>query len=78
MALNFIFKSLWQNIQFSSKKKFDTIKTSGLLEHLSIPNQHWEEISMDFIIGLPMFEWKSVIIVVVDRITKYAHFWHKT
>ena len=29
---------------------------------------------MDFIIGLPKSEGKSVIMVVVDRITKYAHF----
>jgi len=29
---------------------------------------------MDFIIGLPKSEGKSVIMVLVDRITKYAHF----
>ena len=29
---------------------------------------------MDFITGLPMSEGKSVIMVVVDRITNYAHF----
>jgi len=29
---------------------------------------------MDFNIGLPKSEGKSVIMVVVDRITKYAHF----
>ena len=29
---------------------------------------------MDFITGLPKFEGKSVIKVVVDRLTKYAHF----
>ena len=29
---------------------------------------------MDFITGLPKFEGKSVIMVLVDRITKYAHF----
>ena len=29
---------------------------------------------MDFIIGLPKFEGKSVIMVLVDRITKYAQF----
>ena len=29
---------------------------------------------MDFITGLPKSEGKSVIMVVVDRITKYAHF----
>jgi hypothetical protein len=29
---------------------------------------------MDFITGLPNFEGKSVIMVIVDRLTKYAHF----
>ncbi len=29
---------------------------------------------MDFIIGLPKSEGKSVIMVVVERLTKYAHF----
>jgi hypothetical protein len=29
---------------------------------------------MDFITGLPKSEGKSVIMVIVDRLTKYAHF----
>ena len=56
------------------ENKVETIKTSGLLQPLSTPSQHWEEVSMDFITGLPKSEGKSVITVVVDRLTKYAHF----
>ena len=52
----------------------ETINTPGLLQPLSIPSQRWEYISMDFITGLPKSEGKNVIMVVVDRITKYAHF----
>jgi hypothetical protein len=29
---------------------------------------------MDFITGLPKSEGKSVIMVIVDRLTKYTHF----
>ena len=29
---------------------------------------------MDFITGLPKFEGNIVIMVIVDRLTKYAHF----
>ena len=52
----------------------ETIKTPGLLQPLAIPSQHWEEFSMDFIIGLAKSEGKSVIMMIIDRLTKYAHF----
>jgi hypothetical protein len=56
------------------QNKVETIKTPGLVQPLSIPSQQWEEVSVDFIIGLPKSEGKSVIMVIVDRLTKYAHF----
>jgi hypothetical protein len=56
------------------QNKVETIKTPGLLQPLSIPSQRWEEVSMDFITRLPKSEGKSVIMVIVDRLTKYAHF----
>jgi hypothetical protein len=46
----------------------------GLLKPLAIPNQCWEEVSMDFITSLPKSEGNTVIMVVVDRLKKYAHF----
>jgi hypothetical protein len=45
------------------QNKVETIKTPGLLQPLSIPSQCWEEVSMDFITGLPKSEGKSVIMV---------------
>ena len=56
------------------QNKFETIKTPSILQPLSIPSQRWEEISVDFITILLKSEGKSVIMVVVDRLTKYAHF----
>jgi hypothetical protein len=34
----------------------------------------WADIAMDFMEGLPRVNWKSVILIVVDRFSKYAHF----
>jgi hypothetical protein len=56
------------------ENKVETIKTPCLLQPLCIQSQRWEEVSMDFITGLPKSEGKSVIMVIVDRLTKYTHF----
>ena len=45
------------------------------LQPLEIPEWKWEEIGMDFITGLPMTpKRKDMIWVIVDRLTKSAHF----
>jgi hypothetical protein len=54
------------------KNKVETIKTPGILQPLAIPSQPWEELSMYFITGLPKTEGESVIMVIVDRLTKYT------
>jgi hypothetical protein len=56
------------------QNKVETMKTPGLLQPLSIPSQRWEEVSMDFITGLPKSKGKSVIMVIVDRLTNYTDF----
>jgi hypothetical protein len=48
---------------------------AGLLQHLKIPEWKWEEIRMDFIVGLPRTQaGYDSIWVIVDRLTKVAHF----
>jgi hypothetical protein len=47
----------------------------GLLHPLSIPEKKWEVITIDFIIGLPRMNKKhDSIMVVVEKLTKAAHF----
>jgi hypothetical protein len=48
---------------------------AGPLQPLPIPEWKWEEIGMDFITVLPMTSKKNDMIwVIVDRLTKSAHF----
>ena len=54
--------------------KGETIKSPSTLQLLLIPPVIWKDISMDFITGLPKSGNKSIIMVVVDRLSKYAHF----
>lgn len=48
-------------------------KPIGLLQPLPMPTAIWEDLSMDFITGPLAVKDKSVIVVVVDRLTKYCH-----
>jgi hypothetical protein len=50
-------------------------RPAGLLQPLQVPEWKWEEIGMDFIVGLPHTrDGYDSIWVIVDRLTKVAHF----
>jgi hypothetical protein len=50
-------------------------KLARLLQPLKVPEWKWEEIGMDFIVGLPRTPaGYDSIWVIVDRLTKVAHF----
>ena len=57
-----------------SENNMEHTYPAGLLHPFPVPAQKWESISMDFIIGLPKVFGKDCIFVVVDRLTKFAHF----
>lgn len=58
-----------RNCNVCQKCKADIQAYPGLLQPLPIPENVWEEVNMDFI-----EEGKEVIMVVVDRLSKYVHF----
>lgn len=50
-------------------------KPSGTLQSLPIPDWKWEGIAMDFVTGFPRSQQgHDCIWVVIDRLTKSAHF----
>ena len=55
------------------KNKHENVDTSGLLQPLPIPHAPFIDINMDFIEGLPKSKGNDVIMVVVERLSKYAH-----
>lgn len=54
--------------------KAERRRSAGLLKPLQIPERPWESVSMDFITCLPPSGEFTGVFVVVDRLTKYAHF----
>jgi hypothetical protein len=55
--------------------KANYMKHGGLLQPLSITEWKWDNISMDFIVGLPLTAHRfDLIWVIVDRLSKSAHF----
>ena len=54
--------------------KCDKKKAAGLLQPLPIPERPFESISMDFVVSFPKVDDMWLVLVVVDRFSKYAVF----
>ena len=49
--------------------------SGGLTQVIDVSTWKWEDINMDFVVGLPRTQRQNISIwVIVDRLTKSAHF----
>lgn len=72
-------KSYVRNYAICQRNKYGNSTSPWLLQPIPIPNGFLEDISLDFIEGLPASHGKQVILVVIDKLSKYAHFyWSQT
>jgi hypothetical protein len=56
------------------RNKTKNLKPAGALQPLPIPSKVWVDISMDFIKGLPLSKGYNVIMMIVDKFSKYSNF----
>ena len=56
------------------KNKIARHQSYRLLQEIQAPEYPWQWITMDYITGLPDSRGCDAILVIVDRLTKYAHF----
>jgi len=63
-----------QQCSICQQAKVEHVKSPGLLQPLPIPTAPWTVVSLDFIEGLPLSNKKNVILAVIDKFNKYAHF----
>ena len=56
------------------RNKTEHLHPASLLQLLKVPSMVWSDISMDFVEGFPKVGGKSVVLTVVDRFSKMAHF----
>ena len=63
-----------QHCDICKQAKAERVPYPELLHALPVPRGLLQDITMDFIKGLPRSEGKDTIMVIVDRFTKYGHF----
>ncbi|KAI2647019.1 Transposon Tf2-9 polyprotein [Labeo rohita] len=57
-----------------AQSKSSNSPPAGLLRPLPIPSRPWSHVALDFVSGLPSSAGNTVILTVIDRFSKAAHF----
>ena len=55
------------------RSKDSKFKKQGVLRPLLVPGQRWQDISIDFVIGIPVVKNVNAICNIVDRFSKKRH-----
>jgi transposase InsO family protein len=63
-----------ESCSICKQAKSEHTKYPGLLQPLEVPDQAWQVVTLDFVEGLPCSGGYNCILVVVDKMTRYAHF----
>jgi len=67
-------KQYVKNCDIDQRTKVVRHAPYGLMKPNEAPGRPWKSISMDFITDLPKSEGDDAILIVIDRLTKMAHF----
>lgn len=63
-----------QSCDLCQRVKAAHTKTNGLLQSLPIPDKPWQQVSLDFIVGLPTLPMgHNAILVFLDQFTRMVH-----
>jgi len=80
LSRNYYWPKIWQDVErfvrnchTCRRSKTSRHASYGVLCPLAIPQQPWQDISMDFVMGLSRSKDHDAIRVVVDRLTKQRH-----
>ena len=63
-----------QNCYTCHRVKSSRDREHGLLKPLPIPQKRWQDLTMDYVTGLPDSDGYNAILTIVDRLTKERHY----
>lgn len=67
-------KTMVRECDTCQRNEYEAISPPGLLEPLPVPENVWEDLTMDFVEKLPLSQSKDTVMVVVNRYSKFVHF----